>query len=898
MTKNKHYGRTVAASVAIASATAVFLLMANEGQVPRASLWGIVALIIAIGGLLKALVLPRGDLPSTDLLSLPAWRGHENEPVWAAPRITAAVALVLLVGLGSILGLAGLSWAIGAALLALVPSAFRRPGLALFVIVSALYLPLLGGYGLWDPWETHYGEVAREMLSRDDWISLWWAQDGWFWSKPIFIFWSSGLAWSALGIPYKPDAFPLHVEWALRLPIYLMVVGALLSVYALVARLFSRRAGLLAGLAVATMPHFFFLAHQAITDMPFAATMIVAMILLMATVTAAPEREAGNFKLGPLRLSGQHLVIGLLIMICLPQILYLASRNVTMVSGPLFEWHGDRFLHGSAGNSGIPGNAPLNMEEPQFRQLWAQPLAQAVVWLAGLVGLVWRLRRERNFQALCMAAFYIFCGLSVMAKGIPGVALPAIVALFFLLVSNRWSLLLEGRLRIGLGIPIVLLVSMPWFVAMYVRHGFGFTDRILIHDHLNRLASGVHGDNGPIGYFLAQLGYGMFPWIALGPAALSAWWYWQSENKSPSELVTKQRDVVQILMLWFTAGFTLYSAMVTKFHHYIFPVEPAAAVLMGLVMDRMLGAATERPRIRAVIGWVAILLAPAALAVGIAGFKGDVRGEAPPSVPLSEAMRWITDNRWPAWICVALIGLGLVLSIVSFWLLDRQSRSAAGSAERTVESACSGTSLGIALVCGAILCAFVAVDLMTVTTVRPTGHERLIHLFVYNYGRPWPAQFNFAPILTGFGCVCTAVTLLAAFSRLRAWGTRALLGMVVAFCFWCLNVYMIDLSPHWGQRELMAAYYQYRKGPEEPLVAWQMNWKGENLYTGNRIAVFVNLKDEEVMDWVKKRPGKRAFFVLEHSRLPRFKTMLGHRPVREITTVRDNNKFILISSVL
>jgi len=37
-----------------------------------------------------------------------------------------------------------------------------------------LYLPFAGTYGLWDPWETHYGEVARQMVTRGDFISLWW----------------------------------------------------------------------------------------------------------------------------------------------------------------------------------------------------------------------------------------------------------------------------------------------------------------------------------------------------------------------------------------------------------------------------------------------------------------------------------------------------------------------------------------------------------------------------------------------------------------------------------------------------------------------------------------------------------------------------------------------------
>ena len=133
------------------------------------------------------------------------------------------------------------------------------------------------------------------------------------------------------------------------------------------------------------------------------------------------------------------------------------------------------------------------------------------------------------------------------------------------------------------------------------------------------------------------------------------------------------------------------------------------------------------------------------------------------------------------------------------------------------------------------------------TTARPVGYERLIHLFVYNYGRPWPLQFDYRPVLTGFVCVATVGLLAASVPRVRAWATRGLLGLALAFCLWCVDLYMIDLSPHWGQRELIEAYYRARKGPQEPLVAWQMNWKGENLYSGNRVSVFVNLKDEDII---------------------------------------------------
>ena len=80
---------------------------------------------------------------------------------------------------------------------------------------------------------------------------------------------------------------------------------------------------------------------------------------------------------------------------------------------------------------------------------------------------------------------------------------------------------------------------------------------------------------------------------------------------------------------------------------------------------------------------------------------------------------------------------------------------------------------------------------------------------------------------------------------------------------------MVDLTPHWSQRELMARYYHERKNANEPLVAWQMNWKGENFYTGNRVAVFVDLNNKEFTTWIDKNKGKTAFVVLEHSRLSR-----------------------------
>ena len=110
----------------------------------------------------------------------------------------------------------------------------RRWGFWLVLLSIALYVPLLGSYSLSDPWEAHYGEVAREMLARDDWISLWWAQEGFFWSKPVLDMWLQALAFSLFGVRFLPDemlasAAAGHApapEWAARLPVTLLALLA------------------------------------------------------------------------------------------------------------------------------------------------------------------------------------------------------------------------------------------------------------------------------------------------------------------------------------------------------------------------------------------------------------------------------------------------------------------------------------------------------------------------------------------------------------------------------------------------------------------------------------------------------------------------------------------------
>ena len=80
-------------------------------------------------------------------------------------------------------------------------------------------------------------------------------------------------------------------EWAVRLPVLLLAVGALYLVYRATARAFGTRAGFLGGLVLLTAPYWFFLAHQSMTDMPYVAPLTAAVAFVLLGLGTEPEQR-------------------------------------------------------------------------------------------------------------------------------------------------------------------------------------------------------------------------------------------------------------------------------------------------------------------------------------------------------------------------------------------------------------------------------------------------------------------------------------------------------------------------------------------------------------------------------------------------------------------------------
>lgn len=149
------------------------------------------------------------------------------------------------------------------------------------VLLVAIGVPLLfTGLGLsfLDPDEGLYGDIAREMLARRDWVLP--RFNGLpYLEKPPLYFWLSAAALWAGAAP----------EWALRCWSAASALGTALLARAIAGRLYGRRAGLLAGLAFITTAGSALYVRKASTDFVFVFCLALA---LWGFVRDAQSREA------------------------------------------------------------------------------------------------------------------------------------------------------------------------------------------------------------------------------------------------------------------------------------------------------------------------------------------------------------------------------------------------------------------------------------------------------------------------------------------------------------------------------------------------------------------------------------------------------------------------------
>jgi 4-amino-4-deoxy-L-arabinose transferase-like glycosyltransferase len=156
---------------------------------------------------------------------------------------------------------------------------------ALVAVVFFFLLPPLTKSGLWDPYELNIADLARRVaLNLHGAANL--ALDGSDNSLPhLNDLGRPQLPFTSIAIGFK--LFGLH-EWAGRAPLAIWGVLGVLATYAFVARLFDRRAGAYAAVALATMPVYFVQARSMLGEI---VTMSAVAMAFGGLVVAVFDRD-------------------------------------------------------------------------------------------------------------------------------------------------------------------------------------------------------------------------------------------------------------------------------------------------------------------------------------------------------------------------------------------------------------------------------------------------------------------------------------------------------------------------------------------------------------------------------------------------------------------------------
>ena len=122
-----------------------------------------------------------------------------------------------------------------------------------------IFLLGLGSPALYDPHESLYAEIARDMVVRGDWLTPH-LNGTRYLDKPPLFYWLIAISYTVFGVS----------EFSARLPIALAGLGGVLVTWGIGRYLFDGRSGALAGLVLTTSVGYFVFSRQLLPDMVFA----------------------------------------------------------------------------------------------------------------------------------------------------------------------------------------------------------------------------------------------------------------------------------------------------------------------------------------------------------------------------------------------------------------------------------------------------------------------------------------------------------------------------------------------------------------------------------------------------------------------------------------------------
>jgi 4-amino-4-deoxy-L-arabinose transferase-like glycosyltransferase len=216
---------------------------------------------------------------------------------------------------------------------------------------------------------------------------------------------------------------------------------------------------------------------------------------------------------------------------------------------------GDRRVAGLAG--AMLASCVILTVETHIAKTDAALLGATTIAMAVLAS-AWMGARVARWQA---GVFWLAMGAGILIKG-PIAPMVAGLAAAMLCVWERRAGWLRA-LRAGWGVPLMLVVVLPWFVAIGVATGGRFFSDAVGGDLGSKLAGGSETHGGFPGLHLLLMPLLAFPASLAVIAALPAAW------------AARREAGLRFLIAWVVPAWLVFEAVPTKLPHYTLPLYPA-----------------------------------------------------------------------------------------------------------------------------------------------------------------------------------------------------------------------------------------------------------------------------------------------------------------------------------
>ncbi|PMB37666.1 glycosyltransferase, partial [Fischerella thermalis CCMEE 5319] len=181
-------------------------------------------------------------------------------------------------------------------------------------------------------------------------------------------------------------------------------------------------------------------------------------------------------------------------------------------------------------------------------------------------------------------ACYVLIAGAILTKGPVGIVLPGLIISGFLLYLGKFREVMR-EMRLLLGMLIILVLSLPWYVLVTWRNGWNYINSFFGYHNIERFTEVVNGHTAPWYFYFLVVLLGFAPYSVYLPLSMARLKFWQRKYWCSQE---RSQQLGLFAFFWFVSIFGFFTIAVTKLPSYVLPLMPAAAILVGLLWSDLL----------------------------------------------------------------------------------------------------------------------------------------------------------------------------------------------------------------------------------------------------------------------------------------------------------------------